>query len=159
MNDIRKKKSRHRAGCQDKDNACRAPALNRKDKRAENALVKQLDCLDGKNIRKIAVVSEGLENEDKILHVAAYFRVSTDDIDQAISITFQNREYKERAWQTLVANMSASMLMMGFFEQTQIIHRQRIQKLMKDSSFPLNPYYYKPIEYLIVMRYTLPFSE
>ncbi|MDY4224813.1 MAG: recombinase family protein [Candidatus Limivicinus sp.] len=34
--------------------------------------------------------------EEKILRVAAYCRVSTDDIDQAISIHLQIQEYKKK---------------------------------------------------------------
>ncbi len=59
--------------------------------RTKNALVKQLDSLDGRNIRKIAAAADEPE-EEKILRVAAYCRVSTDDIDQAISIHWQIQE-------------------------------------------------------------------
>lgn len=63
--------------------------------RAKSTLVRQLDALDGRNIRKIAAATEEPE-ESRVLRVAAYCRVSTDDIDQAISITFQIREYKRK---------------------------------------------------------------
>ena len=63
--------------------------------RSKNALVKQLDALDGRNVRKIAAAEEKPE-EEKILRVAAYCRVSTDDIDQAISIHLQIQEYKKK---------------------------------------------------------------
>lgn len=63
--------------------------------RSKNALVKQLDSLDGRNVRKIAAAAE-TPQEDKILRVAAYCRVSTDDIDQAISIHLQIQEYKRK---------------------------------------------------------------
>ena len=52
------------------------------------ALVKQIDELDGSRIRKISAATEQADNR-KTLRVAAYCRVSTDDIDQAISIELQ----------------------------------------------------------------------
>ena len=65
--------------------------------RSKNALVKQLDSMDGRNVRKIASVADAPQ-EEKILRVAAYCRVSTDDIDQAISIHLQIQEYKKKFW-------------------------------------------------------------
>ena len=46
-------------------------------------------------MRKIASVADAPQ-EEKILRVAAYCRVSTDDIDQAISIHLQIQEYKKK---------------------------------------------------------------
>ena len=63
--------------------------------RSKNALVKQPDSMDGQNVRKIASVADAPQ-EEKILRVAAYCRVSTDDIDQAISIHLQIQEYKKK---------------------------------------------------------------
>lgn len=63
--------------------------------RSKAALVRQLDALDGSNIRKIAAAAE-IPEEEKVLRVAAYCRVSTDDIDQAISIHLQIQEYKKK---------------------------------------------------------------
>ena len=51
--------------------------------REKNALVRQLDAQDGRNVHKIAAASAAPE-EDKVLRVAAYCRVSTDDIDQKL---------------------------------------------------------------------------
>ena len=44
--------------------------------REKNALVRQLDAQDGRNVRKIAAATMAQE-EDRILRVAAYCRVST----------------------------------------------------------------------------------
>ena len=63
--------------------------------RAKNALVKRPDSMDGRSVRKIASVADAPQ-EEKILRVAAYCRVSTDDIDQAISIHLQIQEYKKK---------------------------------------------------------------
>ena len=64
--------------------------------RAKRALVKQIDALDGSNIQMIAATTDEGNSEQKTLRVAAYCRVSTDDIDQAISIALQIREYKQK---------------------------------------------------------------
>lgn len=87
--------------------------------------------LDGRNIRKIAAASENPE-EDKVLRVAAYCRVSTDDIDQAISITFQIREYKRK----ILANPNwkyVGTYVDDGFSGTKTEHRQGFQKLMRDA--------------------------
>lgn len=99
--------------------------------RAKSALVRQLDALDGRNIRKIAAASDEPE-ESKVLRVAAYCRVSTDDIDQAISITFQIREYKRK----ILANPNwryVGTYVDDGFSGTNTEHRQGFQKLMRDA--------------------------
>ena len=48
--------------------------------REKNALVRQLDAQDGRNVHKISAAPEIPEGE-RVLRVAAYCRVSTDDID------------------------------------------------------------------------------
>lgn len=99
--------------------------------RSKNALVKQLDALDGRNVRKIAAAEEKPE-EEKILRVAAYCRVSTDDIDQAISIHLQIQEYKKK----ILANPNwkyVGTYVDDGFSGTNTDHRQGFQKLMKDA--------------------------
>ncbi len=99
--------------------------------RSKNALVKQLDALDGRNVRKIAATVETPE-EEKILRVAAYCRVSTDDIDQAISIHLQIQEYKKK----ILANPNwkyVGTYVDDGFSGTNTDHRQGFQKLMKDA--------------------------
>lgn len=51
--------------------------------REKNAIVRQLDAQDGRNVHKISAAPETPE-EERVLRVAAYCRVSTDDIDQKI---------------------------------------------------------------------------
>lgn len=63
--------------------------------REKNALVRQLDALDGRNVRKIAAAAETPE-EERVLRVAAYCRVSTDDIDQKLSIHLQIQQYMKK---------------------------------------------------------------
>lgn len=57
--------------------------------REKNALVRQLDAQDGRNVHKISAAPEIPEGE-RVLRVAAYCRVSTDDIDQKLSIHLQD---------------------------------------------------------------------
>ena len=100
-------------------------------KRSKNALVKQIESLDGRNVRMIAATSETPE-EDKILRVAAYRRVSTDDIDQAVSIRLQIRQYMEKIkgnpkWKYVGCYVDDG------FSGTDTSHRQGFQKLMKDA--------------------------
>ena len=99
--------------------------------RSKNALVKQLDSMDGRNVRKIAAVADAPQ-EEKILRVAAYCRVSTDDIDQAISIHLQIQEYKKK----ILANPNwkyVGTYVDDGFSGTNTEHRQGFQKLMKDA--------------------------
>lgn len=61
--------------------------------REKNALVRQLDAQDGRNVHKISASPEIPEGE-RVLRVAAYCRVSTDDIDNKLFGTpvFQHEE-------------------------------------------------------------------
>ena len=63
--------------------------------REKNALVRQLDAQDGRNVHKISAAPEIPEGE-RVLRVAAYCRVSTDDIDQKLSIHLQIQQYMKR---------------------------------------------------------------
>ena len=60
--------------------------------RAKEALREEVNTYTGANVRKIAATTAAAE-EDRILRVAAYCRVSTDDIDQLISIEMQKNNY------------------------------------------------------------------
>ena len=100
--------------------------------RAKKALVKQIEALDGSNIRLIAANSEDTGGEPKVLRVAAYCRVSTDDIDQAISIALQIKEYRQK----IKANPNwkyVGTYVDDGFSGTNTEHRQGFQKLMADA--------------------------
>ncbi len=71
-------------------------SYEKEHQRAKKALVKQIEALDGRNINLIAANTEDSGGEQKALRVAAYCRVSTDDIDQAISIALQIKEYRQK---------------------------------------------------------------
>ena len=63
--------------------------------RAKQALRDEVNAQTGQSVRKIAATSGTAVNDDRILRVAAYCRVSTDDIDQVNSIELQNNNYRE----------------------------------------------------------------
>ncbi len=62
-------------------------------KRANQALRSEMSTFRGQGVQKIPALSEATQ-EDRILRVAAYCRVSTDDIDQALSIEMQKDNYR-----------------------------------------------------------------
>jgi hypothetical protein len=79
--------------------------------RAKKALVKQIESLDGSNIHMIAASTKQSGGEGHVLRVAAYCRVSTDDLDQAISIALQIDEYKKKCKRRVIlANMRRVIL-------------------------------------------------
>ena len=100
--------------------------------RAKKALVKQIEALDGSNIRLIAANTDEEGGEKKILRVAAYCRVSTDDLDQAISIALQIKEYKNK----IKANPNwkyVGTYVDDGFSGTNTEHREGFKKLMADA--------------------------
>ena len=95
------------------------------------ALVRQLDELDPSRVRKISAYSETSE-ATRELRVAAYCRVSTDDIDQAISISLQMKQYKEK----IQANPNwkyAGTYVDNGFSGTNTAHRPGFLKLIEDA--------------------------
>lgn len=99
-------------------------------KRAKAALTMQIDSLDSSQIHKIAAVSDSTDGPRKI-RVAPYCRVSTDDIDQAISIRLQQLEYRDK----IKANpnwVSAGMYVDNGFSGTNTAHRPGFLKLIED---------------------------
>ncbi len=99
--------------------------------REKRAIAMQVDALDSSKIRMIAAATETPE-EERILRVAAYCRVSTDDIDQALSIRLQIRQYMDK----IKANPNwkyVGTYVDDGFSGTNTEHRQGFQKLMKDA--------------------------
>ena len=99
--------------------------------REKNALVRQLDALDGRNVHKIAAAS-AMPEEDRVLRVAAYCRVSTDDIDQKLSIHLQIQQYMKRIKENPNWKYAGCYVDDGF-SGTNTAHRQGFQKLMRDA--------------------------
>ena len=99
--------------------------------REKNAFIKQIDAFDGRNVRKIAAAAETPE-EDWVLRVAAYCRVSTDDIDQKLSTHLQIQEYIQKI-KSNPSRKYAWCYVDDGFSGTNTDHRQGFQKLVKDA--------------------------
>ena len=93
--------------------------------------MRQLEVQDGRNVRKIAAASE-VPEEDRVLRVAAYCRVSTDDIDQALSIQLQIQQYMKKIRENPNWKYAGCYVDDGF-SGTNTAHRQGFQKLMRDA--------------------------
>ena len=100
-------------------------------RQTKKALVKQLESQDGRNVHMIAAAAE-TQNEERILRVAAYCRVSTDDIDQAISINLQIQQYMKKIKENPNWKYAGCYVDDGF-SGTNTDHRQGFRKLMRDA--------------------------
>ncbi len=69
--------------------------MSEREKAAE-AQRRQIGSYSGDRVRKIAAKASDVEGREGRLRVAAYCRVSTDDIDQVISIELQKDEYQKK---------------------------------------------------------------
>ncbi|MCR5021603.1 recombinase family protein, partial [Ruminococcus sp.] len=130
MNDIRKAAEERAAHPK---NAPAGSSFETERQRQKTALNRQLDALDGSQIQKIAAASEtGDDGVKKKLRTAAYCRVSTDDIDQAISIHLQMKEYQKK----IKANddwIYAGTYVDNGFSGTNTLHRPGFLKLIDDA--------------------------
>lgn len=101
--------------------------------RQKLALTKQIDALEGTRIRKIAAMNDTATGDpQRKLRVAAYCRVSTDDLDQAISIHLQMKEYQKK----IKANpdwVYAGTYVDNGFSGTNTTHRPGFLKLIDDA--------------------------
>lgn len=128
MDDVR------RAALERASRAKKAPvgtSFESERQRSKNALVKQISSQDGRNVRMIAAATEAPE-EERILRVAAYCRVSTDDIDQKLSIQLQIQQYTKKIKENPNWRYAGCYVDDGF-SGTNTDHRQGFQKLMKDA--------------------------
>lgn len=129
MNDVQKA-AKARAAKQSKPIGSSFETERQREKRA---VFKQIEGSNGANIHKIAATASVPEgDETKPLRVAAYCRVSTDDLDQAVSIALQIAEYKKK----IKANENwiyVGTYVDDGFSGTNTEHRQGFQKLMQDA--------------------------
>ena len=128
MNDVRKRAEARAAT----DNRPIGASLETERRREKQAVFRQVENLDGSNIHKIAATVLPPEGDaNRPLRVAAYCRVSTDDIDQALSIAMQIKAYKEKIMATPNWKYVGTYVDDGF-SGTSTEHRHGFQKLMQD---------------------------
>lgn len=99
--------------------------------RAKEALRVEVNTYTGENVRKIAATSAAAQ-EDRILRVAAYCRVSTDDIDQLVSIELQKNNYRDMIKANPKWKYVGTYVDDGF-SGTNTEHRPAFQLMMKDA--------------------------
>ena len=99
--------------------------------RAKEALRVEVNTYTGENVRKIAATAAAAE-EDRILRVAAYCRVSTDDIDQLVSIEMQKNAYRDMIKANPKWKHVGTYVDDGF-SGTNTEHRPAFQLMMKDA--------------------------
>ena len=100
--------------------------------RQRAAVGRQFDALAGTHIRKISAQSdEEPGGAPKKLRVAAYCRVSTDDIEQALSIHMQQKVYREKIKSNPEWIYAGTYVDNGF-SGTNTFHRPGFLKLIED---------------------------
>ena len=100
--------------------------------RAKQALREEVNAQTGQSVRKIAATAESTVNDDRILRVAAYCRVSTDDIDQVISIELQKNNYRDMIKANPKWRYVGTYVDDGF-SGTNTDHRPAFKLMMKDA--------------------------
>ena len=99
--------------------------------RAKEALRAEVNTYTGENVRKIAAAQETVQ-DDRILRVAAYCRVSTDDIDQLLSIELQKNNYRDMIRANPKWRYVGTYVDDGF-SGTNTDHRPAFKLMMKDA--------------------------
>lgn len=100
--------------------------------RAKQALRDEVNAQNGQSVRKIAATSGPSVSDDRILRVAAYCRVSTDDIDQVISIELQKNNYRDMIKANPKWRYVGTYVDDGF-SGTNTDHRPAFKLMMKDA--------------------------
>lgn len=99
--------------------------------RAKEALREEVNTYTGENVRKIAATAATAQ-EDRILRVAAYCRVSTDDIDQLLSIELQKNNYRDMIKANPKWKYVGTYVDDGF-SGTNTEHRPAFRLMMRDA--------------------------
>ena len=99
--------------------------------RAKEALRAEVNTFTGENVRKIAASAQAVQ-EDRVLRVAAYCRVSTDDIDQLLSIELQKNNYRDMICANPKWKYVGTYVDDGF-SGTNTDHRPAFKLMMKDA--------------------------
>lgn len=91
----------------------------------------EVNTYTGDNVRKIAAY-DNTEYDNRILRVAAYCRVSTDDIDQVISIEMQKNVYRDMIKGNPKWKYAGTYVDDGF-SGTNTEHRPAFRLMMRDA--------------------------
>lgn len=105
--------------------------LESERQRAKNALRDEVNAYDGTGVHKIAADTSS-KPEERILRVAAYCRVSTDDIEQIISIEMQKNNYRDMIKQNPKWKYAGTYVDDGF-SGTNTDHRPAFRLMMRDA--------------------------
>ncbi|MCR4884282.1 MAG: recombinase family protein [Clostridiales bacterium] len=98
---------------------------------AKEALREEVNTYTGENVRKIAATTAAVQ-DDRILRVAAYCRVSTDDIDQLLSIELQKNNYRDMIKANPKWKYVGTYVDDGF-SGTNTDHRPAFKLMMRDA--------------------------
>ena len=98
--------------------------------RAKEALRAELNGFTSRNIMKIAAFNTPGMDENRVLRVAAYCRVSTDDEEQVTSMELQKKHYKELITGTPNWIYYGTFVDNGY-SGTNTEHRRAFQLMMK----------------------------
>ena len=99
--------------------------------RAKEALRAEVSTYTGEGIHKIPTAAQAAQ-EDRILRVAAYCRVSTEDVDQLWSIELQKRNYRDMIKANPKWRYAGTYVDDGF-SGTNTDHRPAFKLMMKDA--------------------------
>ena len=99
--------------------------------RAKEALRAEVSTYTGEGIHKIPTAAQASQ-EDRILRVAAYCRVSTEDVDQLWSIELQKRNYRDMIKANPKWRYAGTYVDDGF-SGTNTDHRPAFKLMMKDA--------------------------
>lgn len=105
--------------------------LESERKRANQALRNELSSFRGEGVFKIPAAQES-SSDDRILRVAAYCRVSTDDIEQALSIEMQKDNYRDMIRSNPKWRYVGTYVDDGF-SGTNTEHRKAFNLMMRDA--------------------------
>ena len=98
--------------------------------KAKEALRREVNTYSGDDVHKISATVQAAR-DDRILRVAAYCRVSTDDIDQLMSIELQKKHYREMITANPKWKYVGTYVDDGF-SGTNTDHRPAFKLMMKD---------------------------
>ncbi len=131
MKDIRPRAEEHARRRQEETQRPPGTGFMSERTRAREALRAEVNTYNGENVRKIAA-TEAAGEEERILRVAAYCRVSTDDIDQLLSIEMQKKAYHDMIRANPKWKHVGTYVDDGF-SGTNTEHRPAFQLMMKDA--------------------------